>query len=808
MIPEELLTTFQDTLFRGNYNLLLGSGLSLDSKNEDGEFLRSSEKLRLHLCQITDAPESTTLQRVYALLNSQQKEQEIVKPYNKCVPGTSIQNVPHYIWRRLFTFNVDDVIENLYRSSTIAKQSIKPINYNYPLEPTPKANELQAIHLHGWVGEPHQEFVFSHTEYARVMRELNPWTYMLAEILATEPFIISGTSLNEGDLEYYLSTRNATTPRRDRGPSLLVEPYPTIVTKKDCERFGLILVTATFGDFMQWLRTQFPTPPTISELIIPNVDSLFEVQPKNAEWLRFFSDFEIVTPKNISTPSKPVPFLYGRSPEWADLDTHIDIEREDNSKLKKIVDKCFAYDIMEKIIIVLDEPGTGKSTSLRRIAHDFAMAGIPVFSTKTLSRIDKDIAIKCLSNLKAKRVLILVDGFADHVDQIFEIMKDDNVAEKIVVLAAERNYRKPYIDLVLSQVGVKAYYLSNLSQTECQQLINQYQRYGLIANSDALRKPDQFAMKIRKDPVAIAICRILNDFRPLDEIIESLWLEAHEDDRLAFLTVALAQYCYWAGVRYSLLQKIMGPNCSIRRMFSKDVPLRLTQHATENDFVVALHPVVGLKTLQRSSKKDTAEYLFNVFCGLAIGIAPHVNRNAIRNRTPEARLSSRVLDADKVVRPFLGSFAEKLYDNIQSAWAWNSRYWEQRALLVSENDIDTALQYARHAVAIENHPFTLTTLGKVLLLKMEKSDVGRESKFLEALDVLSEAIRLETYGARISVHPFSVLFEGVVRYLELSGSAIPFRQRQIIKEHMTDAEFRFKYDSGIISALSRLDEIF
>ena len=157
----------------------------------------------------------------------------------------------------MFTFNVDDVIEKLYNSSAFAKQSLRPINYRYLLEPTPDSGELQAVHLHGWVGEPHEEFVFSHTEYARVMRELNPWTHMLSEILATEPFIISGTSLNEGDLEYYLSTRSLTTPRKDRGPSLLVEPYPTIVTEKDCERYGLILVPATFGDFMQWLRKVF-----------------------------------------------------------------------------------------------------------------------------------------------------------------------------------------------------------------------------------------------------------------------------------------------------------------------------------------------------------------------------------------------------------------------------------------------------------------------------------------------------------------------------------------------------------------------
>ena len=87
MIPNELLTTFRDTLFRGNYNLLLGSGVSIDSKNGEGELLRSSEKLRIHLWNLTGAPNSTSLARVYALLDTRQKEQEIIRHYNNCAPG-------------------------------------------------------------------------------------------------------------------------------------------------------------------------------------------------------------------------------------------------------------------------------------------------------------------------------------------------------------------------------------------------------------------------------------------------------------------------------------------------------------------------------------------------------------------------------------------------------------------------------------------------------------------------------------------------------------------------------------------------
>ena len=72
---------------------------------------------------------------------------------------------------------------------------------------------------------------------------------MLAEILPAESFIIAGTSLNEVDLEYYLSARNAATPVEEGGPSILIEPNPDAATEADCAKNGLILVKAKWGFF-------------------------------------------------------------------------------------------------------------------------------------------------------------------------------------------------------------------------------------------------------------------------------------------------------------------------------------------------------------------------------------------------------------------------------------------------------------------------------------------------------------------------------------------------------------------------------
>jgi hypothetical protein len=231
------------------------------------------------------------------------------------------------------------------------------------------------------------------------MTGLNPWMHVLSEIMATEPFIIAGTSLNEVDLEFYLQHRTEITPRRGQGPSLLIEPHPTVVTRADCERHGLTLVEATFGEFMAWLQREFPSPPRVIDLLVPDAGSLFRgLTP--IQLIKLFSDFELVAASDCPLSSVPGPFLYGREPEWQDLNQHVDIERADNAAIARLL----AVDAASspKLVLILDDAGTGKTTVAKRVAHSLARAGKPVLSVKTLSRIDAENAKACLAAAQSR----------------------------------------------------------------------------------------------------------------------------------------------------------------------------------------------------------------------------------------------------------------------------------------------------------------------------------------------------------------------------------------------------------------------
>src|SRR5262249_22271461 len=158
-----------------------------------------------------------------------------------------------------------------------------------------------------------------------------------------------------------------------------------------------------------------------------------------------------------------------------------------------------------------DEAGTGKTTALKRLAHDLAVAGNPVLSVRTLSRIDPENAAACLSRCLAPQIVLIADDFADHADQIIDLLENGSIPIRPVVMAAERSYRREYLDVLLGDLSRLSGHLKQFTVNESEQLLERYRRFGLVGDAFATKQPREFAVQIHKEPVAIQVCHILND---------------------------------------------------------------------------------------------------------------------------------------------------------------------------------------------------------------------------------------------------------------------------------------------------------
>ena len=785
MIDRTFLDSFRTSLYNGDYNLLLGSGITLGSQDGHGKPMPSAGQLREHICKIVDAREGSSLAYASRSLSATQIKTEFTERFKGCSPDSRLSHICKYLWKRLYTFNIDDILEGVYRDNS--QQKIDAVTWKNSFIPDTQPGASLAIHLHGYTGIPDDGYVFSYTDYAKITSSPNSWMLVLSQTIATDPFIIAGTSLSEPDLEHYLSYRTNQTQRRDTGPSILIDPFPDGPMRDQCKRLGVILIENTFQNFLAWLNREFPNPPAIDQVFLHEPFKRFEHEPSSVTKARFFKDFQPIRAWDIDGPARPPLYTFGGEPSWEDIHSKQDIRRPVSQILEEQVLNVFSGKNDDPYTILLNgQAGQGKSTILKRVAHNLAEHGHMVFYHSSLGKIDTKSAIECFTEVNGD-IILVVDSYADHVDQIEEIL--DSIFEKknIAVFATDRHYRMPYVSTIAGDVQTKVYNIPAWSIAELSQLAYKYQKYGIISGSYSRKSIPQIAKSLETSNVSIAVCQLLNDIKPIEEIADSLLLASDQNKIRPFLVTALAAFCYGEGIRQSILQSICSRSFDINELTSDRTPLRLVRNNFDRQFLLPVHRLLGQAVLK--SSLVSVESRFDIFHALGTALAPHVNRNAIYARTPEWRLSSRLLDYDDVVVQFLGDRADELYDKVTESWKWNSRFWEQRALCVLGDDVDLALRYANTAVSIEDHALPKTTLAKILINKARIDETKAEKHFIEAIKQLDEAITFES-SRRIAIHPYTTLISGTNWYIERYG-IVPSDVKTLILERINQARKKF-----------------
>jgi hypothetical protein len=361
----------------------------------------------------------------------------------------------------------------------------------------------------------------------------------------------------------------------------------------------------------------------------------------------------------------------------------------------------------------------------------------------------------------------------------------------------------------LQGITFDRYTLGRFTPDEARDLIRRMEDLGLTSSGDLARNSGDIA----KDPIAIAVCRVMQDFRAVEDIVHSLIGDSDELRIRRYAACALAAYCYRIGLASSVLSAAFDNVDLSQQLQERDrLPLAFSDFDTR-DYIIPTNPVLGERILREVAKSDSA-LMFEVYCAVGAYLAPYVNRQAIRRRTPEARIAQRLFDYDDVVSELIPNQSESLYLSMKRYWDWNSRYWEQFALLkvdkylksTDQNRFDLlaqAISHARHAVKIERHSFGLTTLGRILLVQMRHITGGFERPFREAFGYLEEAIRQEGRNNRIAIHPYMALFGGVGGYIDRGGVLSP-RELDAINQHTAQADVLFPYDRQLLEVVRDL----
>lgn len=764
-----------ESLRSRQYYLLLGSGVSLDSEGPQGR-MRSTNALREEIVRLKGIPSSSSIQQAYSLLDDAERSEYLTEHYACKRVGQTINTITRLPWRRIYTLNIDDCFEAAFaefaKSEGADPGSLESKNFDEDFQDLQPTTFASVVHLHGDVRKASSGYIFSHAEYAKNMTRANSWMLTLVQLIRVEPFVVAGTSLEEIDVTFYLEQRNEANIRKDVAPSILVEPFPNKLTERLCEKHGLVLFEGTAQKFFETLERRFER--VSSSWMQVTRDDLSELQLSKRSKILFGSTFERVPKYSAKDADAGVRFLLGAEPTWSALEANADIARDITVSLRQEIVACI-NDPEIRVFLLLDEPGSGKTALLRRIAHALAKTVDWVLFFSGKESIDEDSCAEILDSISGP-LYVFVDNWADHSAYFIRILAE--VAKRdIVFVCAERSYRKPYIESGLAEEDFEiAERQLELTAPEGEDLVARFRAEGLSAIDDlSAEKLGAMMRSLEGEPIAVAACRIQKNFRSFDAILKELVRESSDEELSVYATATISRFCYSDGVRQSVLYEATRSH-AVGALMDLNSRLPLKYSDGGGRFVVPARPVVADRVLNVLLDRNP-RWVAEVFVNLSNALAARVNRHQIKLRSPDARLSGRLMDYDQIKR-FIDPHAEYFYESIRESWSWNSRYWEQLSLLkldrflVDRTDtslLDAGVQHARFAYSIEQHPLSLTTLAKLLFVAMAADKRGMDNLFSEAWSLINTSIDIESRWQNIKATAFIVGFRGVLEYVKLGG---------------------------------------
>jgi hypothetical protein len=783
-------------LHEGEYVLVLGSGASVGAKSADGKSLPTGTELAADLVRtyhLNVAP-NTPLSYVWEAACHKAGSEEVLRrdylrpKFDECRPAPFHGLIPTFCWKQVFTFNVDDVIMKAYASAERCLQSAIPVHFDDDYRIS-DPEEVNIVHLHGMVGASTKPITFAPPAYGLMAVRQKTWWHVFADLFATAPLIVVGASLREPDFEtYFAQRRRAWTTTT--APGLFITRDVDDATIATCARLGLVAVELAGADFWPELDRLAPgrLPPGIRIAQRMGPVELLSALSHIPHAATLGRQFLFVRQKDTWPQSdrKPEEFFEGGSPTWSDIRENRDTPLRVVGNVIDSIQRSLAAPRTASAVclhVLEGTAGCGKTTALMRIAATLAAAATDVLYFVDRERFRDDAVLHFAQSLPPARSFVLVvDSIVEHLAQIRRLVRHyPALGGRCAVLGAERSGRA---SRVLNELGDLlqpiVHPMLPLQESEAADLAANLRRAAKLGRYVATRDEALARIFVGTGPrdwagqLLVILLEVVPGVR-LHDRLRTEWGGLSEIGCQFYGSVCLAAA---AGVPIRsavVFAALRAPRVSevFEEVFRGE--MRGLVRWNDREYILPRHRVIGDETVSRFMTRDQ---VFSVSLNLALAVAPYVSKDSIRRKAPETRLAGALMDCDGLIVPKLGERAEEWYDELATAFGWNSRYWEQRALLsVKGGRYARARDFSEQAVGLERHPQTWTTCGFVKLVSAERDpglSHGARAELLESgVEALEEAIYLAVKWDRYEPHAYHILLSRAVRVSGFLHDKVP-----------------------------------
>ncbi len=329
--------------------------------------------------------------------------------------------VSRYPWKKIYTVNIDDLVEAVYR-----KNKEKLLVQNQMSQKKKTDEELEYVKLHGCVNGPREDLVFSRKEYSNLISgRMNFKLNDLAHDIQKENFLFIGASLDEADIDSYVTKYEQAGYFR-KGKMIFVDPKPTIRFRNRVNAFSGILLEWTTEQFMAFLETVHYDPNEQEKC----------VKRLNYSGIHLYQDIVGSMEQKEGYDSN---LYFGYICEWRDVLENWLFESPHFEELKKRIGRIDYGEGNTYCIALYGKRLVGKGCLLKQMGAWLHTSGCTVLEFRGKS-LDYRRLFEFMKIDKGNHYVLLIEDASFNYKVIEKMYRENNTGKKLLVITTSRNY--------------------------------------------------------------------------------------------------------------------------------------------------------------------------------------------------------------------------------------------------------------------------------------------------------------------------------------------------------------------------------
>lgn len=792
-------------LGRANVVLFTGAGFSCEASNKKGKPIPLAAELAAELWPLLSTGEEysgESLSEVYeaviesgvpfTTIRNFLEEQLLCK---SIPPSYAALTIP--FWYRIYTLNVDNLIESIYTQSHDRKLEILAYPNDDVTDRDQSLYRTQAVHLNGRLPCRPDELTFSPTQYARAASQRQPLYEQFVRDYSSKPVLFVGTKIDEPLFWKALQERGDRVPSGEGRPkSFLIARHISHTKRLSLARLNVEPIVGDVKDFLQWLAAiekDLPSRINVLKVVAPDIAAALQgdAAPKAtvADLTLFGSAFAPV-PTETPRSSYRSQYLLGAAPRWDDLLHNLDAPRSITPSVINAVEAALGRQPTPIVIALLGTAGSGKSTILRRAGLTLARSGHSVFVTNSESLPSPDV-LRRIAAAHDGRIVLMFDNAEVALAQIPDLVAATATVDRPpVFVIGSRTNDFDRLWRSLGDVEFEEFVVPNLDRQEILALVRLLDDQGLLGSLRGMTTGDRvkaFEETARKQ-ILVAM-REATTSRGFDEIMRDEFEKVVPlESKLLYLCAALATDAGFRLTKDEMLGCSRVEPAKTLEMLRRNLNGIVLPVGANNDLFLLRHRLIAEVVVEQLAPRPLLrEAYVRVLGSLSI----HARRHW-RDRT--SQLVRALLNHRTIYGRFRHDIEEAraVFESLINQLGTNPHFWLQFGNLELEGvggNLTVAENYLRQAESLEpTNTYIQNALGHLLL----KKGVYASSKALAdelrraGSEILENRIKQDEFSDAYAIHIFCrQRYEWMKSWMTADDERK--RELELLRDYLTEA---------------------